>query len=127
MRGIGLVLGLCLMLSPLATAQLADKTPRIGFLRRTSPEPADFEAFRQGLRGLGYVEGQNVVIEQRYAHGVHERLSRTRARSLGIELKLVEVRSADMLAGRLWRCAKPASVPCSFGTTRCSTASAYAS
>ncbi len=50
------------------------KVHRIGFLRCTSPEPAEVEAFRQGLRELGYLEGQNVVIEQRYAHGVHDRL-----------------------------------------------------
>ena len=58
-----------------AEAQTVGKVYRIGFLRRTSPEPAAIEAFRQGLRELGYVEGQNVVIEQRYAHGAHERLS----------------------------------------------------
>jgi putative tryptophan/tyrosine transport system substrate-binding protein len=58
-----------------AEAQTVGKVYRIGFLRRTSPEPAAIEAFRQGLRELGYVEGQNVVIEQRYAHGAHEQLS----------------------------------------------------
>jgi putative tryptophan/tyrosine transport system substrate-binding protein len=64
-----------LVAAPLAAeTQTEGKVYRIGFLRRTSPEPADFEAFRQGLRELGYVEGQNVVIEQRYAHGAHERL-----------------------------------------------------
>jgi putative ABC transport system substrate-binding protein len=64
-----------LLVAPfVAEAQTVGKVYRIGFLRRTSPEPADFEAFRRGLRELGYVEGQNVVIEQRYAHGAHERL-----------------------------------------------------
>src|SRR6516165_5646339 len=67
---------LALLVVPLtAQAQQAGKVYRIGFLRRTSPEPIDFEAFRQGLRELGDVEGQNIVIEQRYAHGAHERLS----------------------------------------------------
>jgi ABC-type uncharacterized transport system substrate-binding protein len=64
-----------LLAAPLAAeAQPAGKLHRIGFLRRTAPEPPDLEAFRQGLRELGYVEGQNIVIEQRYAHGAHERL-----------------------------------------------------
>jgi putative ABC transport system substrate-binding protein len=68
---------LAVLAAPLAVyGQTAGKVYRIGFLRRTSPEPAAIEAFRQGLRELGYVEGQNVIIEQRYAHGAHERLSR---------------------------------------------------
>jgi putative ABC transport system substrate-binding protein len=62
-------------LAPLAAeAQPSKAVHRIAFLRRTSPQPAAFEAFREGLRDLGYVEGQDVVIEQRYANGVHERL-----------------------------------------------------
>lgn len=66
---------LSVLAAPLAAAaQQEGKIYRIGFLRRTAPEPADFEAFRQGLRELGYVEGQGVVVEQRYAHGAHERL-----------------------------------------------------
>jgi putative ABC transport system substrate-binding protein len=55
-----------------AAAQPARKGYRIGFLRRTSPEPADVESFRKGLRDFGYSE--NVVIEERYAHGVADRL-----------------------------------------------------
>jgi putative ABC transport system substrate-binding protein len=64
-----------LLTAPLAArAQPAGRIHRIGFLRRTAPEPATFEAFRQGLRELGYSETQNIVIEQRYAHGAAERL-----------------------------------------------------
>jgi putative tryptophan/tyrosine transport system substrate-binding protein len=71
---VGLTIGL--LAAPLAVdAQTVRKVYRIGFPRRTSPEPAGIEAFRQGLRELGYVEDQNVVIEQHYAHGAHERLS----------------------------------------------------
>jgi len=47
---------------------------RIGYLRRTSREPADIEALRLGLRELGYVEGQNLVIDERYANGDAARL-----------------------------------------------------
>jgi putative ABC transport system substrate-binding protein len=64
-----------LLTAPLAAgAQPAGRIHRIGFLRRTAPEQPTFEAFRQGLRELGYSENQNVVIEQRYAHGAAERL-----------------------------------------------------
>ncbi len=49
-------------------AQQPTKVPRIGVLWPVSDDPV-LEAFRQGLRGLGYVEGQNIVIEYRYARG----------------------------------------------------------
>ena len=47
---------------------------RIGFLRYAGPHEKQFNGFRDGLRALGYVEGQNVVIEQRYASGALNRL-----------------------------------------------------
>lgn len=58
-------------------AQLPKKMPRIGYLSITSPtSPGSFdEAFRQGLRELGYVEDGSIVVEYRYAEGKSERLS----------------------------------------------------
>jgi putative tryptophan/tyrosine transport system substrate-binding protein len=58
-------------------AQQPKKVPRIGFLSATSPSAiaARVEAFRRGLRELGYVEGKNIVIEWRYAEGKLDRLS----------------------------------------------------
>ena len=59
---------LALVLSPLAAeAQPAGKIPKIGFLQPGPSLPGRFEAFRQGLRALGYVEGQNLIIEFRFA------------------------------------------------------------
>ena len=64
-----------LLIAPLAVlAQQTTKVARIGYLRRTSREPADIEALRLGLRELGYVEGQNLVIDERYANGDAARL-----------------------------------------------------
>ena len=59
----------------LAEAQPA-KIPRIGYLAGSSSSTSTDrrEAFRQGLRELGYVEGKNIVIEQRYAEGKFDRL-----------------------------------------------------
>ena len=55
----------------LSHAQQDRKLPRVGqvfFVDRTTAEPYD-EAFRAGLRALGYVEGENVTIVARYANG----------------------------------------------------------
>src|SRR5262245_37599430 len=57
-----------------ARAQQPAKVARIGFLRYASPHEKQFNAFRDGLRALGYVEGRNILIEQRYAAGVVDRL-----------------------------------------------------
>ncbi|SRR5712691_1177185 len=78
MRRIGLavVLALSLALSlPVAEAQQAPgKIPRLGYLSlRSRPTNVD-EAFRQGLRDLGYVEGQNIVVEYRWADWKSDRL-----------------------------------------------------
>ena len=54
-------------------AQQPTKVPRIGVLWPTSDHPY-LQAFRQGLRDLGYVEGQTIVIEYRYARGKDDRL-----------------------------------------------------
>jgi hypothetical protein len=52
-----------------ARAQQAGKVARIGFFRYASPHQKQPDGFREGLRANGYVEGQNIVIEQRYADG----------------------------------------------------------
>src|SRR5947208_14035624 len=68
------VLTLCAILFALclrAEAQQPTKIPRIGYLGASSPttNTARIEAFRRGLRELGYVAEKNMVIEWRYAEG----------------------------------------------------------
>jgi ABC-type uncharacterized transport system substrate-binding protein len=69
---VGLVatLALGILMAPLAThAPPAGQVYRIGFLRESQPPTAWVEAFQQGLRERGYVEGQNVVVEFRVTDG----------------------------------------------------------
>ena len=54
-------------------AQQGPKIPRVGFLAPQGRSLPLFDAFRQGLADLGYVEGRNVVIEARFAEGQYER------------------------------------------------------
>ena len=71
--GIG-VAGL-LAMPLIARAQPAGKLARIGFLGNSNPNPQSpsVEAFRQGLRELGWIEGQNITIEYRWAGGNMDR------------------------------------------------------
>jgi putative ABC transport system substrate-binding protein len=67
--------GLSLLATPLAAeAQQAGKVHRIGVLSPGASPLGLLEAFREGLRDLGYVDGQTVVIEWRFADGKNERL-----------------------------------------------------
>jgi putative ABC transport system substrate-binding protein len=73
-------------------AQPRSTAPRIGFLTAFSPSdvPLWREGFRQGLRDLGYTEGQNILVEYRYAHGHPERLP-------GLAAELVKLK-VDVIA-----------------------------
>ena len=71
---------------PLARAQQAVKLHRIGILSPELPPPGFLEAFRQGLRELGYVEGQNIAFEVRSAEGYSQRLAALA--NLLVELKV---------------------------------------
>jgi len=59
---------------PLAARAQQPTIPVVGFINGASPAPRNFAAFRQGLKEAGYVEGQNVVIEARWAEGHYDRL-----------------------------------------------------
>jgi putative ABC transport system substrate-binding protein len=73
---IWLLATVLLTTASLAAAQQPTKVPRIGYLGGTSPSAnaARIEAFRQGLRELGYVEGRNMIIEWRHAEAKLDRL-----------------------------------------------------
>lgn len=74
-----------------AHAQQTTRTPRIGFLfvSALSSNSARIEAFRQGLRELGYVEGKNIVIEWRSADGKPDRVPALAAELTGLKIDLM--------------------------------------
>jgi putative ABC transport system substrate-binding protein len=85
---------LCAMLFALCHsvwAQQAKKVTRIGFLSSGSPEQFShaYTAFLQGLRDLGYVDGQNIIIESRWAEGQTERLPELAAELVRLKLDLI--------------------------------------
>jgi putative tryptophan/tyrosine transport system substrate-binding protein len=70
-----LLLALVLLTAPLAAvAQPPAHVPRIGYLKGGMGGTGTFEAFQQGLRDLGYVEGQHIVVEYRTVEGRGEHL-----------------------------------------------------
>jgi len=85
----GMTVGL--LAAPLATeAQPTGKGHRIGYLgTNRAANPHLHEAFRQGLRDLGYVEGRNVVIEYRDAEGKLERLPALAAELVALKLDVI--------------------------------------
>ena len=73
--GISVLLALGILAAPLtAAAPTTTKVYRIGWLALGSPANRDLDGFQQGLRELDYVEGQNIVIEYRWAEGSVDRL-----------------------------------------------------
>lgn len=74
-----------------ALGQQTAKAARIGFLRAAGPNEKEFNAFRDGLRVLGYIEGQNIVIEQRYADGAYQRVSELAADLVRLKMDVIVV------------------------------------
>jgi len=90
--GMVAAISLSVVLSPpAAEAQPATGTHRIGFLAGGSPGSSAplVEEFRQGLRELGYAEGQNIVIEYRWAEGKLDRLPELAADLVRLKVDLI--------------------------------------
>lgn len=86
-----LAIAVVLSLAPRAAgAQQAGKVYRIGFLFYGSPGPSpELNAFRQGLRESGYIEGQNIAVEYRFARGEIGRLPALAAELARLKLDVV--------------------------------------
>ncbi len=91
--GLLITLALGLLMVPLTSvAQSPAKVPRVGWLSdglRGGTQSHLHEAFLKGLRDLGYVEGQNIVIERRDARGMLERLPDLVANLVGIKVDVI--------------------------------------
>ena len=72
-RGLGWALTI-FILALVHVAEAEQKIPKIAVLRPVSSPDSLTEAFRQGLRQLGYIEGRNIVIDYRFTAGQEQRL-----------------------------------------------------
>jgi ABC-type uncharacterized transport system substrate-binding protein len=83
-----------------AEAQQPKKVPRIGFLSgfSSSSDRKRVEAFLQGLRELGYVEGQNVFVEYRYAGGKSDEVPKLAAELVSLKVDLIVAGGGSGLA-----------------------------
>ncbi|HEU4345043.1 MAG TPA: ABC transporter substrate-binding protein [Candidatus Binatia bacterium] len=100
-----LCFALCAMLLALcvsASAQQAGKVYRIGFasLGEAKVYRSRVAAFRQGLRELGYVEGKNIVIEERYAAGKEDRQREQAAELVRLKVDVIVVHGEPIPADR---------------------------
>ena len=86
-----LVAVVLLAVAVIAEAQQPKKVPRIGYLapQSLSALVARTEAFRRGLRELGYVEGKNIVIEWRSAEGKQDRLPALAAELVRLKVDVI--------------------------------------
>jgi len=94
---LGTLAGGLLAAVPVAEAQQSGKTPRIGFVEAGAPSANQhfFDAFKRGLRELGYVEGQNVAVEERWAEGQNDRFPALLAELIRLKVDLLLMASTS--------------------------------
>ena len=97
-----LVAVVLLAVAVIAEAQQPKKVPRIGYLSSSDPatESARAETIRLALRELGYIEGQNIAIEYRYAEGKRDRLPELAAELVRLKVDIIVVAGGGTGSGR---------------------------
>jgi putative ABC transport system substrate-binding protein len=98
--GLAVVLALGLALAPLAVEAQTSKVLRIGVIWPTTPAATSHfnEAFTQGLREHGYVEGQNVTVERRYGESRVERTAEVAAELVRMKMDVIVAASDQTVA-----------------------------
>src|SRR5262249_2545531 len=93
-RFVGICVGGLVVTHSVASAQPTGSARRIGYLSSSSNTATQHTvaAFRQGLRGLGWVEGQSIIVDYRYADGNYDRLP-------GLVDELVRLKVEVIVAG----------------------------
>jgi putative tryptophan/tyrosine transport system substrate-binding protein len=94
-----LVVAVQLAVAVIAEAQQPKKIPRIGYLSSGDPasESARAEGIRLGLRELGYIEGQNIAIEYRYADGKVDRAPELAADLVRLKVDIIVVAGGTLM------------------------------
>src|SRR5216683_2591054 len=115
-RELMVLLGTAAALSPLAGRAQQKGVPVVGFLSGVSPGSyAPFvAAFRQGLSETGYVEGQNLAIEYRWAEGSYDRLPALAADLVGLKVDVIV--STGSITGALAAKTATSTIPIVFFT-----------
>src|SRR5215831_8968638 len=98
MRSI-VVAVMLLAMAIIAESQQPKKVPRIGYLSPfdAATESARSEPYRRALRELGYIEGQNIAIEYRYAEGKADRYPELLAELVRLKVDVIVVAGGDPL------------------------------
>jgi putative ABC transport system substrate-binding protein len=93
--------GAVLLTAPLVAEAQSARLPRIGFLSASSPsDPRTqrfVQAFQQGLRELGYVDGQNIAVEYRWAEGKYDRLPSFAAEFVSLKVSVIVAAASPVI------------------------------
>ena len=98
LKWLGLSVIAFVLVVAVADAQQAKKVQRIGYLSATDPasDSTRAEAIRLALRELGYIEGQNIAIEYRYAEGKFDRAPELAAELVRLKVDIIVVAGGDL-------------------------------
>jgi putative ABC transport system substrate-binding protein len=102
-RKLVIALGVGALAAPFSIfAQSPGKVWRIGVLGLANPVAyaAQVEAFRAGLRDLGYIEGKNIVIEFRWANGLYDRLHDLAAELVKLKVEVIVTHGSGSMAAK---------------------------
>ena len=94
-----LIAAILLAVAVIAHAQQPKKVPRIGYLASADPatDSSRAEAIRRALRELGYIEGQNIAIEYRYAEGKPDRFPELAAELVRLKVDIILAQVAGLI------------------------------